>query len=59
MCTPLPLNLDDVAVECSTNILKVTENEGLVDVKAASDDILAVLHTCSTNSTTPKSSNYP
>jgi hypothetical protein len=37
------LDVDDGAVEGSTHILKVTKNEGLVHIKATSNDVLAIL----------------
>jgi tyrosine-protein phosphatase YwqE len=37
------LDVNDGAVEGSTHILKVTEDEGLVHIKATSNDVLAVL----------------
>lgn len=39
-----PLNAHNVAVEGATHILKVTEDECLVDVKAACNNVLCVLH---------------
>jgi hypothetical protein len=37
------LDVDDGAVEWAPYVLKVTEDEGLVDVKTTGNDVLAVL----------------
>jgi len=37
-------NLGDIVVERSADIIKIAENEGLLEVESDSDDISCVLH---------------